>query len=122
MYGNLAYIASEKLTINFDGLFTLSESSMDEVQMPDPLSVAKDTDPAGFFSARDYTYEDMHTYSNLDYTYFRGGVGFDYRFNAKFLWSTKLDYYDLKDDNGDYVYGDESGSYVVIRSGIEIGL
>jgi predicted porin len=88
-----------------------NEAALEIVIMPD----APDGD---FFEDRDYTYEKMHTYSDLDYGLLRAGIGFDYRFSERVKWTTDFSYVDLKDNAGGYVYGDETGSYFVVRAGL----
>ena len=111
MYTNVVYIASSKLTLSFEGLLSQNEAALEMVIMPD-------TPEGEFFDERDYTYEEMHTYSDLDYGLLRVGAGFDYRFTESVKWTTGFTFYDLKDDAGGYVYGDESGSYFVVRAGL----
>ncbi len=111
MYANIVYIASSKLTLNFTGQFSKNKSALDQVNMPDPPE-------GGFFAARDYDYSNMYTYSDLDYSILRSGVGFDYRFSPSVIWTAGVSYIDLKDDAGGYVYGDETGSYFTVRAGL----
>jgi len=108
---NLAYNATEKLTLMLNGAMNASEGSLDPVEMPVPEETIEHLD---------YTLDEMDTYSNIDYTILKGGVGFIYRFMSNLSWNTEASYYDLKDDSGGYVYGDESGSYFVVSTGVRV--
>ncbi|MBU1319211.1 MAG: hypothetical protein KKG33_01030 [candidate division Zixibacteria bacterium] len=46
--------------------------------------------------------------------------GFAYLFKHGLIWEAGASYYDLKDDAGGNVYGDESGQYFVLRSDLRI--
>lgn len=63
----------------------------------------------------DYDMSHIHTYSDIDFALWRLTLGMDYRFSA--LWKGTLDfnYADLS-DNASYVYGNETGSYYVLRA------
>ena len=56
------------------------------------------------------------------YTYFVGKAGISYMFRPNLRWTADVSYYDLTDDAGGYIYGDESGSYVMLRTGVKIDL
>lgn len=90
---------------------TSSEAALDPVQMPKPTEA---------LDHMDYTFDEMDTYSDLDYSLFQGRVGFAYMFRSGLSWEAEAAYYDLTDDAGGYVYGDESGQYFVLRSGVKI--
>jgi len=99
------------LTVNFGGYYTSSKAALDPVNMPKPA------EGIDYF---DYSFADMNTYSDLDYKLFHGSFGFAYLFKSGLRWEADVSYYDLKDDAGGYVYGDESGQYFVVRSGVKI--
>jgi hypothetical protein len=63
----------------------------------------------------------MDTYSDLDYSLIRLSLGFEYRLSPSVVLTADGDYADLS-DNAAYVYGDESGSIFMIRSGIRFDL
>lgn len=92
--------------------FAASTATLDEVVMPDVADRL-----AGDLSHQNFTFTDMDEYSNLDYTLIRLSLGFEYRLAPAVLWSADGDYAHLTDDAA-YVYGDESGSFFLIRSGI----
>jgi hypothetical protein len=63
----------------------------------------------------DYDFSQMHTYSNIDFALWRLTLGFDYRFSDLWKGTFDVNYADLS-DKAPYVYGDESGSYYVVRA------
>ncbi len=95
------------------GNVTMSKASLEQVIMPEPGETIEHLD---------YTFETMHTYSDLDYTYFVGKAGYSYMFRPNLKWTADVAYYDLTDDAGGNVYGDESGSYFMVRTGLKIEL
>jgi len=104
-------MATQKLTLTVSGYLTSSTASLDPVQMPEPEEG---------LDHMDYTFDEMDSYSDLDYSLFQGRFGFTYLFKAGLIWEAEASYYDLTDDTGGYVYGDESGQYFVLRSGLKI--
>lgn len=108
------YIASPKLTVFGTFSFSRSTAKYDEVIMPDVTSEVSSS-----LSHQDFTFEEMHTYSDLDYGYLRFILGFAYRFTSTLTWSVDGDFANFTDD-APYVYGDETGSMFMIRSGVTL--
>ena len=108
------YIASPKLTVF--GTFSYSKHSAeyDEVIMPDVT-----TEVSSSLSHQDFTFEEMHTYSDLDYGYLRFLLGFEYKFTPRLTWTADGDMAKFTDD-APYVFGDETGSLFMIRSGFKL--
>jgi len=79
--------------------------------MPDP--------PEEALEHLDYTFENMYTYSHLNYLSFNVTAGFVYTFKNGMQWTVEGSYSDLDDRTG-YVFGSESGSLLVVRSGVQI--
>ena len=71
-------------------------------------------------AAADYDFSSINQYSNLDYTQFTVSVGAEYMLSPRVSLTADADYSDLTDDKG-YVYGIESGSIYVVRTGVKIG-
>lgn len=111
MYASIAFMATQKLTVTAGGYLTMSEAALDPVDMPEPEEG---------IDHLDYTFTEMDTYSDLDYSLLQGRFGFSYLFRVGLSWEAEAMYYDLTDDAGGYVYGDESGQYFVVRSGLKI--
>ncbi len=92
----------------------MSESAFDPIHMPSVSSEVLETIEAGY-----YDYSMIYGYSDLSYTWMRGNVGGEYRINDRFAITLDLDYWNLNDDQG-WVYGNETGSYYVIRTGFRV--
>lgn len=67
----------------------------------------------------DYTFEETPSYSDIDYELINFTLGMEYRFTPSVTFTADMDYADLEDKAGS-VYGDESGSYFMIRSGVRV--
>jgi hypothetical protein len=91
-------------------VYNRSKGEFDQVDFPDVSEQLDGNLPHG-----NYDFSQMHEYSNIDFALWRLTFGFDYRFSD--LWKGTLDvnYADLSDKQP-YVYGDESGSYYVVRA------
>jgi predicted porin len=70
--------------------------------------------------AADYDFSSINQYSDLAYTQFYVSVGAEYMLSSRVSLTADAAYYDLTDDKG-YVYGIETGSMYVIRTGVRIG-
>ena len=69
--------------------------------------------------AANYDYSTINTYSDLDYNFMNFRVGAMYKLTKTLAFTTDFDYYNLTDNLG-YVYGNESGSFYVIRTGFKL--
>jgi hypothetical protein len=65
------------------------------------------------------TFDGMHEYSDLDYQLIRFSMGAEYDLTPSVALTLDGDYADLSDKAG-YIYGTESGSFSLIRSGVRI--
>ncbi len=97
IFGTLSYVAAT--------------ASLDQVIMPDVTEQLQ-----GDLTHQDFTFPEMNTYSDLDYNLIRLSLGFEYRLAPSVVLTADGDFADLS-DNAAYVYGDESGSIFMIRSG-----
>ena len=84
--------------------------------MPDPTARL-----GGELGNQDFDLTKTPTYSDLDYSMIRIYGGLSYDISSDLTYSIKAEYADLTDDKG-YVFGVESGSYFMIRSGFKFGL
>ncbi len=112
---------TEKLGIHGSFDFNLSEAALDEVQIPDSAALVAIGVPAGWFASHSYDYSQMSTYSDFDYELLKLNFGVEYLLSPKITFTADLDYADLKDNQG-YVYGNETGSFYMIRSGFRLKL
>lgn len=116
---NILFLATEKVNFSLSGSFMDSKGSMQIIRMS---GVPQDvTDNVG---AADYEYGSIYQYSDLDYTQLNVSFGTEYSISERVSWTLDAAYYDLTDNMEDYegyVYGIETGSLYVIRSGVRIG-
>jgi hypothetical protein len=92
--------------------FNLATAELDQVVMPDV------TTREGFdLNHQDFSFDEMHEYSNLDYELLNLSAGVEYLLGEGVTFTADLDYADLTDNAG-YVYGIESGSFSTIRTGV----
>ena len=80
--------------------------------MPDPSTEVSST-----LVDQDFTFDHMHEYSNLDYSMMQISFGLSYKLTDGLTFTADGEYADLTDDAG-YVYGIESGSLFMVRSGL----
>ena len=116
MYLNMNYLASPKLTVFGSMSLSKTKAEYDQVNMPDVT-----TEVSTVLSHQDFTFTDMHTYSDLNYGYVRFMLGFEYKFTPRLTWTADGDYAKYTDDAA-YVFGDETGSMFVLRSGFRFDL
>ncbi len=117
VYFNGSYQATPKLMLNGLVTYNMSEGGLEEVVMPDVSDRLVNGAGAPELIHQDFTFTEMHDYSNLDYEILRLSAGLEYQLTPMITLTVDGDFADLK-DNQSYVYGDESGSYYMIRSGV----
>lgn len=79
-----------------------------------PAEVTNNIAPAN------YDYSSINQYSDLAYTQYNLSLGTEYKISERVSFTADAVYFDLTDDEG-YVYGTETGSLYIIRSGFRIG-
>lgn len=109
---NGTFAASATMTLHGAVGFTKATAELNEVVMPDVSS-----EIASGLSHQDFTFEQMHTYSDLDYTILQLSIGGEIKLASNVTWTASFDYADFADDQP-WVYGDESGSMFIVRSGV----
>lgn len=114
LYTSVNYMASDKLRLHGMLTWNKAESALDEVIMPD---ITERLD--GELENQDFDFEILGTYSDLDYTLMKFNGGFSYKLSPKMTFTFDGEYADLTDDKG-YVFGNESGSFFMIRSGLKL--
>jgi hypothetical protein len=101
---------TEKITLNTSGYVAKNVASLDKVVMPVPEET---------IDHLDYTFTEMDTYSDLNYLTYNANAGMTYTFRPGLSWLVEANFYGIDDRLG-YVYGNESGTLLVIRSGVKI--
>ena len=113
-YVTANFMAMDDLRIFGTIAYNKAQASLDEVAMP---SVEDQLD--GELGEQDFTFEEMPTYSDLDFELLNLQLGFEYKLTPTVTWTTDGLYGNFW-DYAPYVFGDESGSLFVIRSGVRI--
>jgi hypothetical protein len=115
-YLNANYAASERVNLFGTLSLTMSTAELDQVIMPDVSGEVSTILPH-----QDFTFDEIHTYSDLDYTILSFSAGFEFKVAPGVSFTADGEYSDLTDDQP-YVFGDESGSLFMIRSGLRFDL
>jgi len=114
LHATASFLAGPDLTLNGSVNYNISQSALEQVKMPTPSA-----EVASSLSHQDFTFDDMHNYSKLDYGYLQLGFGAEYQVSPRFTITADVDYADFKDETG-YVYGIESGTYLMVRTGVRL--
>ncbi len=118
LYLSTSYAPMEQLTVFGNINYSKSKAELDQVVMPDITDLLyNEVRDATDLTHQDFTFAEMHEYSNLDYALLGLNLGMEYRFTGGVVLTLDGTYYDLNDKAG-FVYGDESGSYFLLRSGV----
>ncbi len=112
---NVSFIPSSRVILTAFANYNLSKGELEQVEMP---SVEERLD--GHLSHQDFTFLEMHTYSDLDYKWLRLNLGIEYLLSPRVTLTADAEYSDLTDDSGGWVYGDETGSLLIVRGGVRI--
>lgn len=102
-----------KLRMHSTLVFNKSTGEYDQVVMPDVTDRL-----GGALSHQSFEFDHMHEYSNLDYSMIQLSLGLAYKLTGRVTLTADGEYADLTDDAG-YVYGIESGSLFMVRSGMK---
>ncbi|MCP4685631.1 MAG: hypothetical protein GY867_09315 [bacterium] len=120
LYANANFVPSQRLHLFTTLSYHKSTAEYDPVEMPDITDKLE-----GDLTHQDFSFDHMHEYSNHDFGSVNLALGFGYLIAAQTTFTFDLEYADLTDDSGTagtdpyYVYGDESGSWYMIRSGLK---
>ncbi len=123
LYLSSSFQATEKLLVNGTFTYNMSDGGLDEVMMDTAATNARIADLNGGTPAlthQNFAFTEMHQYSDLDYEMFQIAGGVEYRITPRVTLTADGMYADLA-DNAPYVYGDESGNFYVIRTGVRFG-
>lgn len=119
LYLNASYSYSPRLMLFGSVLFNQSKAELDQVIMPDVTArLFNEFTGTTDLTHQDFTFDEMHEYSDLDYQLLGFSLGFEYELSLDLNWTADGQYYDLTDNKG-YVYGDESGPLLMVRSGLQ---
>jgi len=122
VYLSTSVQATERL--RFSGMFTmnLAEGGLDEVVMDTAEVNARITDIQGVpaLTHQNFSFTEMNQYSDIDYELLQFAAGVEFRVTPRVTLTADGSYADLT-DNAPYVYGDETGNFYVIRTGVRFG-
>jgi hypothetical protein len=113
--GSVLFLATDRLNLSLKGNYVDSKGSLKMGEMPQVPQVVSDN-----IAAADYDFSSINQYSDLAYAQFDVSVGAEYVLSPRVSLTADATYIDLTDDQG-YVYGIESGSLYVVRTGVKIG-
>ncbi len=116
VYLSSSFVPSERVRFYGTVSFTKSEAALDVVTMPDVTDALN-----GDLTHQDFTFPEMHEYSDLKYQLIKVDLGVSVRLNPRITWTADAQYGDLTDD-APYVYGNETGSLTMIRTGVKFEL
>ena len=121
IYFSASLRASDKLKLFGSLAYNMAEAAMTDVVMPDPTAQLTNPvyDSGHDLEEADFTFEEMHTYSDLDYKYMSLELGGAYMLTETVTFTVDGGFADLTDD-APYVYGDGTGSMMMIRSGLKV--
>ncbi len=120
MYLTGSFQVSPKVRLFGNLNYNMSDASYDQVIMPDVEDRLVNLAGTPELHHQDFTLDDMDDYSNLKYQVISLNTGMEYRVSPKVLISIDGDFVSLNDDAG-YVYGIETGQFLMIRAGVGYG-
>ncbi|HDL01031.1 MAG TPA: hypothetical protein ENH23_02225 [candidate division Zixibacteria bacterium] len=118
LFASMSYAASAKLNLFGTVTWNKAESALDKVQMPDLAAISAQTG-GDLVDNMDYDFTNLNSYSDLDYTLLKLNGGLSYKVSPTVTFTLDGEYADLTDDQG-YVFGNESGSFYMVRSGFKV--
>jgi len=120
VYLSASVMPTEKLRLFGTVNFNKAESKLDQVIMPDITErLYNETDGVYDLQHQVFTFDAMDTHSDLNYSLLQLWLGAEYALTPTVRLTADGSYADLTDD-APYVYGDESGSILEVRTGIKI--
>ena len=117
VYLTASFLPTAKLSLTGTAAYNLATAeygavNFDEAEIRSRLG--------GDLTEQNYDFSHMPTYSKLDYGLLMLLFGLEYRFLPGVVWTADLEYRDLTDDAAVWVYGNESGSMFIGRTGVRV--
>lgn len=113
VFASISYLPAANMTFSGTVNYNKATGELDE------FTLNYEDKLRGDLTHSDYTFEETPSYSDIDYALISFTLGMEYRFTPSVTFTADMDYADLKDEAGS-VYGDESGSFFMIRSGVRL--
>ena len=120
MYLTGSFQISPKVRLFGNLNYNMSDAQYDQVIMPDLEERFEDASYEFELHHQDFTFDNMDDYSNLKYQILSLHSGMEYRVSPKVMITLDGDFISLNDDAG-YVYGIETGQFLMIRAGVGYG-
>ena len=118
IYLTANFLPTPELRVFTTVAFNMAEAAMDQItELTTSEGQLVDSEGNPALTEADLTYEELYDYSNFDYQWMKLSLGAEYKLTPQVTLTADGDYIDLTDDEG-YVYGNESGSYFMIRTGV----
>lgn len=111
VYFSASFLPTPKLRATGTVVYNKATAAYDQINMPEPGELVE-----AELEHMDYDLDQVHEYSDLDYAMIKLSLGIEYEISPLWRFTLSGDYANLEDNTG-YVYGVETGSYYVIRSG-----
>ncbi|KAA3619567.1 MAG: hypothetical protein DWQ05_02255 [Calditrichaeota bacterium] len=117
LYAGLNFKVNSKLKFWLQGNYSKSEAAFDKVEMN--LDTPEVHEALEEIEASDYDYSGIPQYSDLSYGFMNFKARAEYQLSNRLVFNVDFDYYDFTSDEA-WVYGDESGSLYVFKTGFKL--
>lgn len=124
IYFTASFMASQKLRLTGTVDYNMSEAAFESVEFDEEelrSRLVNQQHPEGDLDHFDYDFSPIVAYSDIDYEILRLSLGAEYMLGSRVTITADADYADLTDNAGS-VYGDQSGSMMIVRGGVRLGL
>jgi hypothetical protein len=121
IYFAAGFLPTPKLQLTGTVVYNITDAKYQEVLLPEieiQSRLVNTAHPSGDLEHQDFNFEDMISYSDLDYKLLRLGLSLSYKISPRVTLTTDGEFADLTDDSGGYVYGIETGQYFMVRAGV----
>ncbi len=124
IYFTASFMATQKLRLTGTVDYNMSEAAFESVEFDENelrSRLINDQHPSGDLHHFSYNFTPITAYSDIDYEILRLSFGAEYVIGPRVTITADADYADLTDNAGS-VYGVQSGSMMVVRGGVRLGL
>lgn len=124
LYFTASFMATQKLRLTGTVDYNLSEAAFESVEFDEAelrARLVNDLHPEGDLDHFNYDFTPIVKYSDIDFEIIRLSFGAEYMISPRVTITADADYADLTDNAGS-VYGDQSGSMMIVRGGVKVGL
>jgi hypothetical protein len=125
IYVTASFLPSPKLSLTATVAYNRSKSTYGDVLFDEAeirSRLVNPEHPTGDLANQDFDFTAMPLYSDLDFGLVQLLLGFEYKFRRGMAWTGDAEIRDLTDKVGGYIFGDESGSMYIVRTGVRVDL